>query len=272
MPNFLDTLFKTPAPASTPAPAQQQQQQQQQAPANQPGTMDQQHQQQQATGGLPPQSGAPEATPPPAPATPENPLDIYAGLFDNDETGEADNLPPTFAISPDKLQEAASSLDFTAGIDQEVMAKLAEGDLSVLPTLLNHVGQNAYSQALSHGTALTDKFVNQHGAYQAKQVAPMVREQLTSQALAEPATGEQSLDLSNPVVKQAVQQTAVALQQKNPTMSPNQIAQMAKDYHIQLAASMLGANGDALADLPNQHRQQQQQAEEAETDWDEYLG
>ncbi len=255
-------------PAAAPAP---------QVPVNQPASMDGQQQQQQE-GNIPagqPQldaNGQPiQPAQPPASQEPANPLDLYASLFDNTNKEGEENLPPEFALSPEALNKAATSLDFTQGIDPEVMTKLAEGDLSALPALLNHVGQQAYSQALSHGTSLTGKYVSQYGDFQSKQVAPLVREQLTNQALSDSATGDSSIDMSNPIVKQAVAKTASELQRKNPTLPPQEIAQMAKSYYIELAASMLGANGDALAALPDQHRQQQESAKSQETNWDDYL-
>lgn len=271
--DILNNLFGNNEPAQQQPPANQQQQQDP-SKANHPnnlehggdpsqGNPNQQQQQQQ--------SGPNQQQQQQQQANENDPLAIYAGLFDNTQKdGEQEDAVPTFALSPDKLQEVAGSLDFTKGVDAELLQKLSEGDLTVLPALLNHVGQQAYSQALSHGTALTDKFVGQYSEHQMKQVAPLVRDQLTQNALAD-ATGEQTIDLSNPVVQKAVKQTATMLQQQNPTLPPSKIAEMAKKYHIELAATMLGANGDALAQLPTAHKQQQQQQQAATTDWDEYL-
>lgn len=274
LPELMASLFNKQQPA--------QQQQQPAMSVNKPDSMAAQQQQQQATGGMPPQQDGqqqqqanPEgqqATPAPQ-ADDNNPLAAFANMFDNTQKEGEENLPPQFALTPEALNKAASSIDFTKGVDPELLAKLGEGDLSQLPALLNHVAQQAYSQSLSHGSALTDQFVGQYSKYQAEQVAPLVRQQLTDQALTDSATGENThIDLSNPVVKQAVQATATMLQQKNPTMSPSEIASMAKDYHIQLAATMLGADGNQLAKLPELNQQHQQQQQEAETNWDEYLG
>lgn len=279
--SILDKLFNTqqPAPAQQQQPSANQQQQAQQLPnPNNPGSMDQNPAGQVDANGNPiqqPQQDPTQQQGDPSQqqqqqASDNDPLAIYANLFDNKQNGEGDNAAPTFALSPEELNKVASSMDFTKGADPEVLQKLSEGDLSVLPALLNHVGQQAYSQALNHGTALTDKFVGQYSEHQMKQVAPMVRDQLTNNALND-TTGEQTLDLSNPVVQNAVKQTATLLQQRNPTMAPSQVAEMAKKYHIELAAQMLGANGDALSQLPTVHKQQQEQQQAQETDWDDYL-
>lgn len=239
-------------------------------PLNHPGSMDGQ-QQQQMQGNTPQQQHQQqEAQPDPngQQGTEANPLDFFATMYDNADNGASSEEAPVFALDPEKLTAAASKLDFTKDLDPELLQGLASGDLTKLPELLNAVGRASYSQALQHGAALTDKFVGQHSDYQNKQLAPMVRDQLTQNELNSDAGG---LDLSNPVVARAVADTAKQLSQRHPTLPPSVIAQKAKEYHIQLASTMLGMNAEGMQQLPDMYKQQQQQAQSQDTDWDAYF-
>lgn len=270
-----------------PAPTQQQQQQQpapgpsqanpQQAangqPLNHPGSMD--GQQQPHMEGITPQAQHQQSGANPTQSDPTgqqaddlNGLDFFATLYDNTDNGANSEEAPVFALDPEKLTAAASKLDFTKDLDPELLQGLASGDLSKLPELLNAVGRASYSQALQHGAALTDKFVGQHSDYQNKQLAPMVRDQLTQNELNSDAGG---LDLSNPVVARAVADTAKQLSKRHPTLPPSVIAQRAKEYHIQLASSMLGVSAEGMQQLPDLYKQQQQEVQSQDTDWDAYF-
>lgn len=245
---------------------------------NKPNSMEGQHQHQQQHGVAQPgtvTNGDPNAPTPGAQPTEQPPslgsingLDFFMQQGDNSGNGEAETVP-TFALNPETLQQAAQAQDFTRDLDPEILAKLSSGDLSALPELLNAVGRAAYSQSLQHGAALTDKFVNQHSEYQSKQLAPMVREQLTHNELN--SAQDTTLDLSNPVVSAAVADKAKELARQHPHLPPAQVAQKAKEFYINIAATMMGANANELQKLPGVYKEQQQQTASEVTDWGAYL-
>lgn len=161
---------------------------------------------------------------------PVNPLDAYAKLFDN--STQPKDAPPVFALDPKILGEAASSMNFTQGIPQELMAKATSGDANALIEMMNLVARNSYQSALSHGTSLTDKFVTARSEYDSKGVGNKITQQLTSSALAD------TPNFQHPVVKAEFTRIANAFQSQNPDSSPAEIAKATRDYMQNLHTAM----------------------------------
>ena len=230
-------MFKPSAPAAA-APAQQQQQAN---PAvQQPGGVT-----------VPTTPQTPPGQMEGSKQEPVNPMDAYAKLFDNSATP---NAPPSFNIDPKVLGEAASGMNFTQGIPQELMSKATGGDANALIEMMNLVGQQAYRQSLSHSSALTDRFVGLRSEFDLKGIDSKVTQKLTASALAD------SPNYSHPVVKQEFARIANAFQTQNPDSSPAEIAKATKDYMQNLHDAM----------NPATKTKEQQQASEV-TDWDKYM-
>jgi hypothetical protein len=88
----------------------------------------------------------------------QNPLDVYSKMFDN-ANKDSDIQAPTFKIDPKVLSEVSGKMDFTRGIDAEILQKASSGDTAALLSLIKTVGQNSYRAAIEHSTALTDTFL-----------------------------------------------------------------------------------------------------------------
>ena len=273
--SLFDSLFPSkaePAPAPAPAP------QAQPAP-NQPGSMDGQQQQQMhgappigtAGGPIDPATGLPTAQPVPAAAPPAeiDPMAYYKGMHDAPKPEDAPAEAPVFSLDPEVVTKAAATIDFTKGLDPELTAAVQGGDMSRLPEMMQAIAQNSYAQAMQHTAAVTEQHLGKLSAHQQSQVAPMVRSQLTESALM--TDDSYGLDMSNPMVKDSVAQTAKLLSSKHPNAAPEEIAKHAKEYHVRLAATMMGADGDALLSLPGQAKVKQAQQTAQEVDWDSYL-
>jgi hypothetical protein len=184
---------------------------------------------------------------------PVNPLDAYNKLWEN-ANKDADT-PPVFDLDPKILNEVSSSLDFTQGINPELMQKATNGDVNALIQLMNQVAQRSYQTSLQHGSKLTDKFIGARSAFDLKGIDGKVKSELTNSALA--ATP----NYSHPVVKRQLNLIANQLQSVNPEASPQEIAQAAQDYLKELASAINPETGKPKEDS----------AADGEVDWSKYL-
>jgi hypothetical protein len=98
--------------------------------------------------------------------------------------------------------------------------------------LINQVGQQAYSTALSHGSALTDAFVSKRAEYDRGAVGASVKGALTMQELSN------APNFDHPVIKNELRQKASQLARSFPDKSPQEIASMAKQYMIDVASAL----------------------------------
>jgi len=163
----------------------------------------------------------------------ENPLDAYAKLFDN-AAKNSDIQAPNFSIDPKIIGEVAGKLDFTKGINPEVMAKATNGDAAAMMELIQQVGRNAYSASLEHTTKLTDTHLGQRSEFESRRTKENVRSSMTAEAFASNA------NLQHPLVKRELNEIAGRLA-KSPEYAdatPQQIAKGAMDYFNELHAVM----------------------------------
>lgn len=161
----------------------------------------------------------------------QNPLDIYSKMFDN-AANNSDIQAPSFKLDPKVLGDVSSKMDFTRGINQEVLSKATNGDVSALMEIIKTVGQNAYKASLEHSTSLTDTFLTQRGEFEGKQVAKGVRNQLTSNELSN------APNYSHPVVKAELNRVAAQMSAANPDASPQEIAKAAQQYINDLSSAL----------------------------------
>lgn len=188
------------------------------------------------------------------PNEPQNPLDAYAKLFDNANNSKQTDGPPSFNLDPETLNKVSGSLDFTQGIDPELLSKATSGDSQAFLKIINQVGQRSYQAALHHGTTLTDKYVGARSEYERKALPGQVRQSLTDHALS-------SIPNANhPVIKQQLKMISNQMQAANPDASPEEIAQAATKYIQDLAGALSPQqNASNSADQPK------------EMDWTAYM-
>ncbi len=231
--NFFANMFKTDnTPATNPNPA---------APAAPtPGT------------GL----SAPKETGEKLPeATPVNPLDAYKKMFD-DSVKSSDISAPSFKLDPTVLSKVSGEMDFTKGINEELMTKALGGDAKSLLDVMQSVGRNAYSASLEHTTSLTDAHLTNRAAFERQSIDKGVKTQLTHDALSS------APNYSHPVVKAELNRVASTFAQANPDASPKEVAEAAQKYIMDLQSALsptkaTDANGAAGGG--------------GETDWSKYL-
>ena len=172
------------------------------------------------------------AAPAPAPAAPVqqtptepvNPLDSYKAMLENANKPAEPSDTPSFSLDGKVLDEVGGKLNFTQGVNPDLLQKATGGDAGAMVALMNTVAQNAYKAALQHNTALTDTHLNTRAEHEKKLVDGAVKSSLISNELASVPNA------NHPVVKQELVRIAQALAKENPDATPSQIKEEAVRY------------------------------------------
>lgn len=188
-----------------------------------------------ANAGDPPKATI-EQTNPNSPAkTAENPLDVYAKVFQNAATN-SDIQAPSFSLDPKIIADVSSKMNFTQGVNPELLQKATTGDAAAMIELIQEVGRNSYRAALEHSTKLTDTHLGQRAEFDSKKLVKGVKQQLTSDAL----SSSDNINLNHPVVRAELNRIAqtFAASPEYADASPQQIAQAAKKYMQDIQEAM----------------------------------
>lgn len=163
----------------------------------------------------------------------ENPLDIYTKLYDNANRSDV-NAPPSFSLDPKVVSDVAGKIDFTKGVNPELVAKATSGDASAMMQLIQEVGRNSYRASLEHATKLTETHLGQRAEFEDKRVQSGIKSQLTSDALSS------APNYNHPVIKSELNRIATqfAGSAEYADASPSQIANAAKQYLNDIHAAM----------------------------------
>ena len=180
----------------------------------------------------------------------QNPLDVYSKMFDN-ANNNSDIQAPTFKIDPKVLSEVSGKMDFTKGINGEVLQKATSGDVNALLDIIKTVGQNSYRAAIEHNTALTDTFLTTRGDFEKKSLERGVKSQLTASELSN------APNYNHPVVKAELNRIASQFAAANPDASPQEVAKAAQKYISDLQAAL--------------NPKAEKESSEEEMDWSKYL-
>lgn len=222
-----------------------------------------------ALGATPAPQPTPNPAPAPAPVVPPSPtseLDKFTAMWQNATTSDGKPLPPVvdpltqpiFNFDPAKIQESASKMDFTTGIDPAVAQKALSGDVTALSDVINSAVRAAVvGMTLSNGRLINDAVVSNN--------------QRVANSLPTHIRQTQLLDstLDNPVFNHpAVQPLVTAMKQtefqKNPNKPVAEIEAQVANYFKGLAIALQAtdpANVSAAAKVKS-----------GETDWLSYTG
>lgn len=182
----------------------------------------------------------------------KNPLDMYKALYEN-AGKDTEPVAPSFKLDPEILNKVSSSMDFTKGVEEDLLNKALSGDSKALLSVMQHVGRNAYSASLEHATALTDTHLSQRQEYDTKRLNEGVRSRLTEEALTS------APNYSHPVLKAELNRIASMIARQNPDASPSQIAKQAQEHLNNLSDALKRDTTPASA------------KREKEIDWTKYL-
>lgn len=167
-------------------------------------------------------------------------------------------LTPNFSIDPQKVADAAKTVDYARLVPPEVMTKALSGDAAAMSSILNTVVQASTANA---GMS-TANIVQAALAHQAKQFAEILPQEVRKLQVQQQVQQDNPL-FSNPAAAPILEGLQKQMAAKYPTATPAQIAEHTKNYladFVKLAGGTMN---------PVQTQQQQQQA--GEVDWMNYF-
>jgi len=206
-----------------------------------------------------------------------DPLDGYKDLSLPNTTKDAagNNVPvnttkptmtPIMNIDSAKILESARQLDFTKGMNPELLSKAGKGDVEALATIINTATQNAYAQgAMATAGIVQSAMTLQEQNFNSKVMPDILRRHAISTTV-----GESSL-ASNPAAAPLLSTIEQQLTTKYPTASPAEIKKHAETYLSGLAVEIVRGNGGTVVgkeatDTFNP------MSRGAEQDWEQYFG
>lgn len=165
----------------------------------------------------------------------ENPLDIYQKVIDNARKAEP-NKAPEFAIDGKVLEDVSSKMDFTRGVNPELLQKAMGGDAASMLEVIQQSGRAAYKASMEHNSTLTNAHLAQRLEFESKRINSGVKEQLTSDAL----KSADNANFNHPVVQAELNRVANLFAQsaEYADASPAQVAKAAKDYLNSIYSAM----------------------------------
>ncbi len=209
---------------------------------------------------------APVAATPPAP--PASPLDVYAKLWDTPVGADGKPIPatadpftqPVFTLVPDKVREQATALDFTSGLNPDLIAKVTSGGAEAGPALielLNTVAQNAVvATTLNTSNMVNGAYAKTGVSLQSTLNSNIRKVQLADTPIDNPV-------LNHPAAQPMVHALRTTFQSRNPNAAPADINKQVTDLFMGLAEA-LQATTPAVVDAAAV-------AASKKTDWDAFL-
>lgn len=213
-------------------------------------------------------NNTPAATPAPA-AAPSSPLDAFKGLWETPVDAEGKPIAPPvdplaapiFNFDPAKVTEQAKALDFTKGINPELVSGLVQnGQLNTdnLLKLINEVSQTAFAAAtLNTGNLVTTAVQKNNTAL--KTALPS---QIRGVQLADTPIGDNPV-LSHPAVAPLVHALRTAQFTKNPNANPADVNKSVMDY--------LGGLAEALQATTPAATEKREAVTRGQTNWGNYF-
>ena len=159
---------------------------------------------------------------------------------------------PIMSVDPQKLREAAGKMDFTRGLEPELLQKAMSGqDPQAFMQVLNSVAQNGFSTALAATATMQNQALSTYHTRLDGTLASRVRDVQISQA------APKNPALAHPSAQPVLSAIRQSVAQANPHLSPEKVAETAENYFVAMAADMQAAN----------EKSQPQTKSAGETDW-----
>ena len=199
----------------------------------------------------------------------ESPLENYADLWKMDTKSMTIGSPvlsPTLNVEPTKIMEIARQIDFTKGLDAEMLQKAGKGDIEALAGLINGAAQNAYAQ----GAMATTHIVRNAFSIQEKNFNETVMPSILRRHSISSVVAENPLS-SNPAAAPLLQTLEQQLATKYPTASPAEIKTHAETYLTGLATEIVRGQGGTILPKDNTQGDPLGYRSKADTDWEKYF-
>lgn len=184
--------------------------------------------QQQLSGG----TAAPAPAPAPEPDPLNSHLDGMAGVWQTPKDAEgkpiaapADPLAQQiYSFKPEDVSKAADRLDFTSGINPELLAKAAGGDVDALREALNATVRAGFvGTTVNTGRLINDGFQKHGQAIDAALPSRIRNHQVASMKTDDPI-------LSHPAVQPMYQSLRAIIATNNPNLGAEEANKMAEDW------------------------------------------
>jgi hypothetical protein len=149
---------------------------------------------------------------------------------------DKEQTSPEDSLTPEKMLEAASKVDFTKVLDAESLAKIkAGGDDAVqaLAQLLNRTGQAVYGQSTVVAQKLAERAVAKAREEFAAEVPNLVRRHSNREALL-----TDNAAFKDPAVAPIVQAVQTQLEQKFPNATAEELKTLAREYFAHAAGKL----------------------------------
>lgn len=171
----------------------------------------------------------------------ENPMDVYAGLWDNEPPKDKDGKPiqateaPKFQLDPKVVKDAASRINMMEGLPPELAEKMQNGQMQPADyqALAQHTGQRAYEHAIQHATALTDRFISQRLEHETQGLNGKFTKLLAKSKV----VGHEAIK-NNPALAEHFNEVTERLHSKHPEKDPDWIADQATKYFTDIAKGL----------------------------------
>ena len=197
------------------------------------------------------------------PTTPVQPLDSFQKLFTPEATdGKPTNWSTSFNPDRKAVVDASSTVNFMAGIPEDLLAKASKGDSTALADVVNKAAQ----AGLAQNTLNTAELINQALQRQADNFKNNVLPEVLKNNGVATATNAQLAVLSNPALAPVAEMIKQQLMIKQPTASATQIAEQVTSYMSGMAETVAQGLGKTLVDAKSETAKLN-----AETDWDAYF-
>lgn len=187
----------------------------------------------------------------------QSPTDKFADLWEPPKQDEGKSGAGQEGLTPEKMLEAASKVDFKRVLDQESLAKITaggDGAIEALANLLNKTSQTVYGQS----TVVAQKLIEAEVAKARQEFMEQIPSLIKKQTMRDNLLTDNPA-FRKPSVAPIVEAIQVQLAQKHPKATAAELNAMAKEY-LQAAAS----------DFAPAPRKEVDPSKEA-TDWDEYV-
>lgn len=192
-------------------------------------------------------------------------LDTFNDLFkmETDDKGQpivrSDPMDgPIMNLDAAKLQEAAKKMNFTQGMDPEILQKAMSGsDPAAFMQVLNTAVQNGFQGAIKVTQQMAEEAIQRNNARVEAALPDRIRTtQIRQHQSSNPV-------LSHPAVAPIMEGLKATIAQKNPNLSPDRVAGMAEQYFMAM-------HGE-LNNVSQANDKQQRDKQNNSPDWENLL-
>jgi hypothetical protein len=168
-------------------------------------------------------------------------------------------------LTPEKLLEAASKVDFTKVLDAGMLAKIQAGGEEAVQALvqaLQKTSQQSYGQSIVVANELVRRATSEAEQRFSAQIPNLVKQHTLKDRMA-----DEDPRLTSPAVAPLLQAVQSQLSEKYPQASATEIQKMAKEYLSDVA----GLWGKQSKEPPGTAPKGSKSTESQEFNWDEWL-